>query len=131
MEANFKGVKKLVYKGTEYTKVFAGSTKIWAKPPSFVPKPLPSNKNPDMMDGATAKWKIDGVTPNRTYQVMITGVTNGIMRVSQVSMGDSDLRIAGVNSGYATASINFTNPNGTLYVTMSDVYTGLPKLTIS
>ncbi|HCY6697601.1 TPA: hypothetical protein O9A87_001027 [Staphylococcus aureus] len=130
MEANFKGVKKLVYKGVEYSKVFAGNTKVWSKPSSFVPKPLPNNKVPDVIDGTTAKWTVEGVTPNRTYQVSISGVTNGIMRISQVAMGNSDLRIAGVNSGYATASINVTNPNGVIYITMSDVYYGTPELTI-
>ncbi|CEH26014.1 hypothetical protein [Staphylococcus aureus] len=131
MEANFNRVKKLVYNGTEYVKAYAGYTQIWIKPPSFVVKPLPRNKKPDIIDGVTAKWTIDGITPNKTYQISITGVRNGIMRVSQTALGNSDLRIAGANSGLASASINVTSPNGIIYVTMSDVYTGTPELTLS
>ncbi|AKS69747.1 hypothetical protein RN70_09670 [Staphylococcus schleiferi] len=131
MEANFKGVKKLFYKGIEYSKAYAGNTQVWNKPPSFVAKPLPRNKKPDIIDGVTAKWTIDGITPNKTYQISITGVRSGIMRVSQTALGNSDLRIAGVSGGLASASINVTSPNGIIYVTMSDVYTGTPELTLS
>ncbi len=131
MEANFKGVKKLFYKGIEYSKAYAGNTQVWNKPPSFVAKPLPRNKKPDIIDGVTAKWTIDGITPNKTYQISITGVRSGFMRVSQTALGNSDLRIAGVSGGLASASINVTSPNGIIYVTMSDVYTGTPELTLS
>ncbi|HAR5364001.1 TPA: hypothetical protein O8529_002426 [Staphylococcus aureus] len=130
MEANLKGVKKLVYKGVEYSKVFAGNTKVWSKPPSFVIKPLPKNKYPDSIEESTAKWTINGVEPNKSYQVTIENVRSGIMRVSQTNLGSSDLGISGVNSGVASKNINFSNPSGMLYVTISDVYSGSPTLTI-
>ncbi|WP_439333382.1 hypothetical protein [Staphylococcus coagulans] len=118
-------------KGVEYSKAYAGNTQIWNKPASFVSKALPRNKCSDVVTGVAAKWTIDGITPNKTYQISITGVRSGIMRVSQTALGNSDLRIAGVSGGLASASINVTSPNGIIYVTMSDVYTGTPELTLS
>ncbi|MFW2651196.1 hypothetical protein ACN6ML_02695, partial [Staphylococcus aureus] len=41
MEGNFKNVKKFIYEGEEYTKVYAGNIQVWKKPSSFVIKPLP------------------------------------------------------------------------------------------
>ncbi|MDT3883858.1 hypothetical protein RPN18_07240, partial [Staphylococcus aureus] len=55
MEGNFKNVKKLIYEGEEYTKVYAGNIQIWKKPSSFVIKPLPKNKYPDSIEDSTAK----------------------------------------------------------------------------
>ncbi|EYP44732.1 hypothetical protein W223_02238 [Staphylococcus aureus DAR1278] len=36
MEGNFKNVKKFIYEGEEYTKVYAGNIQVWKKPSSFV-----------------------------------------------------------------------------------------------
>ncbi|MCD0830401.1 hypothetical protein I5B74_02540, partial [Staphylococcus aureus] len=116
--------------GEEYTKVYAGNIQVWKKPSSFVIKPLPKNKYPDSIEESTAKWTINGVEPNKSYQVTIENVRSGIMRVSQTNLGSSDLGISGVNSGVASKNINFSNPSGMLYVTISDVYSGSPTLTI-
>ncbi|HCY9633244.1 TPA: hypothetical protein O2E07_001404 [Staphylococcus aureus] len=130
MEGNFKNVKKFIYEGEEYTKVYAGNIQVWKKLSSFVIKPLPKNKYPDSIEESTAKWTINGVEPNKSYQVTIENVRSGIMRISQTNLGSSDLGISGVNSGVASKNINFSNPSGTLYVTISDVYSGSPTLTI-
>ncbi|HDA0786741.1 TPA: hypothetical protein PFA05_002337 [Staphylococcus aureus] len=130
MEGNFKNVKKLIYEGEEYTKVYAGNIQVWKKPSYFVIKPLPKNKYPDSIEESTAKWTINGVEPNKSYQVTIENVRSGIMRISQTNLGSSELGISGVNSGVASENINFSNPSGTLYVTISDVYSGSPTLTI-
>ncbi|HDP2289209.1 TPA: hypothetical protein P6I13_000697 [Staphylococcus aureus] len=130
MEGNFKNVKKFIYEGEEYTKVYAGNIQVWKKPSSFVIKSLPKNKYPDSIEDSTAKWTINGVEPNKSYQVTIENVRSGIMRISQTNLGSSELGISGVNSGVASKNINFSNPSGTLYVTISDVYSGSPTLTI-
>ncbi|GAB5856125.1 hypothetical protein JMUB7529_28070 [Staphylococcus aureus] len=52
------------------------------------------------------------------------------MRISQTNLGSSELGISGVNSGVSSKNINFSNPSVTLYVTISDVYSGSPTLTI-
>lgn len=130
MEGNFKNVKKFIYEDEEYTKVYAGNIQVWKKPSSFVIKPLSKNKYPDSIEDSTAKWTINGVEPNKSYQVTIENVRSGIMRISQTNLGSSELGISGVNSGVASKNINFSNPSGTLYVTISDVYSGSPTLTI-
>ncbi|EWC65927.1 hypothetical protein W893_07945, partial [Staphylococcus aureus subsp. aureus ST 1413] len=53
MEGNFKNVKKFIYEGEEYTKVYAGNIQVWKKPSSFVIKPLPKNKYPDSIEDST------------------------------------------------------------------------------
>ncbi|HCT0571425.1 TPA: hypothetical protein K8071_000470 [Staphylococcus pseudintermedius] len=122
---------KLYYQGVEYDKLYFGGNELWKKKPNFVPLPLPNDRTPDVLDGTTAKWTVRGITPNKRYQISIYNVRGGIMRISQQRLGDSDLRVAGVNYGLASASINVTSPNGIIYVTMSDVYTGTPTLTIN
>ncbi|MDT0700451.1 hypothetical protein [Staphylococcus chromogenes] len=131
MEANFNGVKRLIFKGREYEKIYAGNIKIWSKPISFVAKPLPRGQTPDKNIGGTTQWTITGVRPNRTYQVQITGVQNGVLKASQEKLGDSELALAGASGGTVFTSITFTNPEGILYITMSNVFTGNPELTIS
>ncbi len=40
MEGNFKNVKKLIYEGEAYTKVYAGNIQIWKKAFIFCNKTL-------------------------------------------------------------------------------------------
>lgn len=122
---------KLFYQGVEYDKLYYGDNELWKKKPTFVPLPLPRNKTPDIIDGVTAKWTIKGVTPNKRYQVNIWNVKGGIMRASQVAMGNSDLKIAGVSGGFVSTTFDVTNPEGVVYIVMSDVYTGTPDLTMT
>ena len=71
MEGNFKNVKKLIYEGEAYTKVYAGNIQIWKKPSSFVIKPLPKNKYPDSIEESTAKWTINGLEPKLVCETLI------------------------------------------------------------
>ncbi len=50
-------------------------SKYGKKPSSFVIKPLPKNKYPDSIEDSTAKWTINGVEPNKSYQVTIEKCT--------------------------------------------------------
>ncbi|MBT2864070.1 hypothetical protein [Staphylococcus coagulans] len=50
---------------------------------------------------------------------------------SQVAMGNSDLKIAGVSGGFVSTTFDVTNPEGVVYIVMSDVYTGTPDLTMT
>ena len=40
----------------------------------FCNKTLPKNKYPDSIEESTAKWTINGVEPNKSYQVTIENV---------------------------------------------------------
>ncbi|HEC2240692.1 TPA: hypothetical protein R1960_000825 [Staphylococcus delphini] len=122
---------KLFFQGVEFDKLYYGGVELWKKQVNFTPLPLPNNKTPDYMSGTTANWTIRGVTPNKNYHISVSNVKSGIMRASQTRLGNTDLGISGVNSGVASIINTVSNPEGIVYVTMSDVHTSTPTLTIS
>lgn len=125
MEVNLTNVQTIQFKGVEYSSLYARGKKVWpveSEVESGVITLSSANNIPPLKRyGEIVEWTVKDVKPNDFYFVGLTNISKGSLKVSQVKMGDSELRSAKVSGSVITTNINPKNPNGIVYIRIEGV----------
>ena len=121
MEVNLTNVQTIQFKGGEYSSLYIGGRKVWPVESGAITLSSVNNIPPLKRYGEIVEWTVKDVKPNDFYFVGVTKISKGSLKVSQVKMGDSELRTAMVNGGVITININPKNSNGIVYIRVEGV----------
>lgn len=125
MEVNLTNVRTIQFKGVEYSSLYIGGRKVWPVEQSAESGAITlssvDNIAPLKRYGEIVEWTVKDVEPNDFYFVGVTKISKGLLKVSQVKMGDSELRKMMVSGSVITTNINPKNPNGIVYIRIEGV----------
>lgn len=121
MEVNLTNVRTIQFKGVEYSSLYTGGRKVWPVESEAVTLSSVKNIPPLKRYGEIVEWTVKDVKPNDFYFVGLTNISKGSLKVSQVKMGDSELKSEIVRGSVITTNINPKNPNGIVYIRIEGV----------
>lgn len=121
MEANLTNVRTIRFKGVGYSSLYAGGRKVWPVESGTITLSSVDKIAPLKRYGEIVEWTVKDVKPNDFYFVGLTNISKGLLKISQVKMGDSELRTMRVSGGVITTNINPKNPNGIVYIRIEGV----------
>lgn len=125
MEVNLTNVQTIRFNDVEYTSLYIGSKKVWPAESEVesgvITLSSVNNIPPLKRYGEIVEWTVKDVKPNDFYFLGVTKISKGSLKVSQVKMGDSELRTAMVSGSVITTNINPKNPNGIVYIRIEGV----------
>lgn len=121
MEVNLTNIQTIRFNDVEYTSLYIGGRKVWPAESGVITLSSVNNIAPLKRYGEIVEWTVKDVKPNDFYFLGVTNISKGSLKVSQVKMGDSELRSAKVSGGVITTNVNPKNSNGIVYIRVEGV----------